>query len=108
MIPVRERRERTIKSFSPHDSRLDAARRAVLRDLGLAAFTDEAIELFARELLSDLRYSEKLNRQNRLIYSRRQAAEAERQRMLGVVSGASVSAIPHLSEAMRAGEELVA
>jgi hypothetical protein len=72
----RERHLRIIESFKGYGYTYDAAFRHVISELGMSALTDEAIEMYAARLVSDRRYAEKLNKQNRAIYAAQQRASA--------------------------------
>jgi len=72
----RERIERIVASFSPAwlgrpDDRFI---QDLLRRRGMSILTDEAIEELARDLVSDLRRAQRMNRENRKIYAAQQAA----------------------------------
>ena len=59
----RERHARIINSFEERSFRWE--RDGVLAKMGLAAFSDDAIELFAGNLVRSRRRHQKMNRENR-------------------------------------------
>lgn len=102
-LTTRQRRERTIKSFGSGDNRVSFARDRMLSKLGLAAFTDEAIQMLGADLIKGLVWCRANNKRNREIYAR----EVERHRLAALIQSASLAKIAVFSAALAPAEELV-